>query len=292
MRALRSSAVLVTLLAGLTASAAATGLPPVIAPPPVFTGGTVRAPAVDAVIGERPEIWRGARVVRGRWAVVVGGRGAAPATLADLARRADRASRATVAILGLAGPPRPLVLVPDTTAQAATLAAPAAVSGLAALAATDRMIIEPESFARLTPTGRDVVLAHELTHLVTGAAADGRTPKWLVEGFADYVGHRDAGLPVPVAAAELAADVRAGRAPDGLPLPGDFAAGAPRLAQAYQEAWLACRYVAGRFGERTLVTLYRESMRGDVDAAARRTLGMTMPELAAAWRGYVREELS
>ena len=86
-----------------------------------------------------------------------------------------------------------------------------------------------------------MVITHELTHVATGATRGGRVPMWLSEGFADYVGYRDAGIPVRTAAAELAAEVRAGILPARLPGPGDFAPGAPRLAQAYEEAWLACR---------------------------------------------------
>ncbi|WP_248959405.1 hypothetical protein [Sphaerisporangium perillae] len=263
----------------------------------------------DALIGEHPEIWAGARIIPGERSLLVvaataradavtPGRGdpspeaagaPGPLGLADLARRADRAS---LIVARVAGPVRPLILVPATTEQAAALAAPAAVGGLAAVAAADHVIVEPRSFARLTGTGRDVVLAHELTHVAMGAAMDGRTPKWLVEGFADYVGYLHAGLPVARAAAELAEEVRAGAPPEALPGPGAFAAGSARLAQAYEEAWLACRYVAGRFGERALVTLYRESRRGDPDTALTRTLGMSEEEFTAAWREYVRRQLA
>jgi hypothetical protein len=220
---------------------------------------------------------------------------AEPAELADLARRADRASLVVARVAGQVRPgmpSRPLVLVPATTEQAAVLAAPASVSGLAAVAGTDRVIIEPRSFSLLTATGRDVVLAHELTHVATAAATDGRTPKWLIEGFADYVGYLDSGIPVASAAAELAADVRAGRPPAGLPGPEAFATGSAGPAQAYEEAWLACRYVAGRFGERALVTLYRESMRTGEPTALVRVLGMTTERFTAAWREYVRSALS
>ncbi|MEV7970584.1 hypothetical protein AB0O34_32035 [Sphaerisporangium sp. NPDC088356] len=246
-----------------------------------------------SVLREHPEIWSGAEVVQGERSVVIGRVGSAGgpglAGLSDLARRADRAA---LTVAGVAGPVRPLILVPATTEQAARLAAPAAVSGLAAVAGTDRVIIEPRSFARLTGAGRDVVLAHELTHVATGAAADGRTPKWLIEGFADYVGYLGTGIPVASAAAELGAEVRAGRVPGSLPGSASFAAGSARLAQAYEEAWLACRYVAGRFGERALVTLYRESMRSDPRTALGRALGMTTEEFTAAWREYVRRELA
>ncbi|WP_405151897.1 basic secretory family protein [Sphaerisporangium sp. NBC_01403] len=270
--------------------AALAGLLAALSGPPAGDGPWSRA---GSVMREHPEIWSGAEVVRGERSAVIGRPGGAGgpglAGLADLARRADRAART---VSRVAGPVRPLILVPATTDQAARLAAPAAVGGLAAVAGTDRVIIEPSSFARLTGAGRDVVLAHELTHVATGAATDGRTPKWLIEGFADYVGYLRSGIPVASAAAELAAEVRAGSLPGALPGPASFAAGSARLAQAYEEAWLACRYVAGRFGERALVTLYRESMRSDPRTALGRALGMTTEQFTAAWREYVRRELS
>ncbi|MGW4639789.1 hypothetical protein ACWEN6_14730 [Sphaerisporangium sp. NPDC004334] len=281
------------------------------------------------LIGEHPEIWSGARTFRGDLSLVVaapdalgapgaltahgaptasgttasraatasaagpvpggGAAAASGAAFADLARRADRASRLVARVVG---PVRPLIAVPATTEQAAVLAAPAQVNGLAAVAGADRVIVEPRSFARLTAAGRDVVLAHEITHIATGAALDGSTPKWLVEGFADYVGYLDAGIPARRAAAELADEVRAGRTPERLPGPETFAAGSARQAQAYEEAWLACRYVAGRFGERALVSLYRESRHGDVRAALSRTLRMSLERFTAAWREYVRDQLA
>ncbi|WP_262845917.1 hypothetical protein [Sphaerisporangium corydalis] len=297
MRVVGLWAVLAALLAALTGPADVPGGPAASPGQVMDPGGPGRMtgpqdPAADrrradAVIREHPEIWTGAEVVgSGRALVVALPGGADPA---DLARRADRAS---AVVARLAGPVRPLVLAPATTAQAAVLAAPADLTGLAAVAGAGRVIVEPVSFARLSPVGRDVVLAHELTHVATGASADGRTPTWLVEGFADYAGYLGAGVPVPAAAAELAAEVRAGRVPAALPGREDFAAGAPRAAQAYEEAWLACRYVAGRFGERALVTLYRESMRGDAGAALTRATGMGTAQFTAAWRAYVRTELS
>ncbi|MEO3812356.1 hypothetical protein ABGB17_25440 [Sphaerisporangium sp. B11E5] len=187
-----------------------------------------------------------------------------------------------------------MILVPATTAQAAELAAPAAVGGMAALAGTDRIIVEPRSFALLTDAGRDVVLAHELTHIPMRAATDGRTPKWLIEGFADYAGYLNADIPVRAAAAELAAEIRAGRLPTSLPAPEDFTATRPdgRAARAYEEAWLACRYVARRYGEPRLLALYRAAGRDGVDAALASTLGLTHASFVTAWRAYLRAELS
>ncbi|MGP4093161.1 hypothetical protein [Nonomuraea sp. KM90] len=239
------------------------------------------------------DLWPGGRTVvrRGGRSVVVGhvsyvGQGAG--SLDEMARLADRAGLRVSAVLGR--PVRPLVVVPESAREAARLAGVDRLDGLAAVADRGRVIVVPELFATLNPTGRDVVLAHELTHV---AAGTDHLPVWLYEGFADYVGYRDAGLPVATAAAELAAEVRAGRLPNALPGPAAFAADGrdpDRLARAYQEAWLACRFLADRFGEGTLVRLYREAQAAGLDRALA-SLGLSVATLTARWREYVRDQL-
>lgn len=239
-----------------------------------------------AIIREHPEMWAGASIVRGRNVIAVGGR---RTLVRDLAARADRASRRVGRIWG---PVDTVILIPATTEQAAVLALPAHVNGLAAVAGVDRVIVEPSGFARLSGTGRQVVLTHELTHVATGAATSGDMPVWLVEGFADYVGYLGSGLPVRTVAAELAAEVRAGAPPRELPGRAAFQPGSVRLAQAYEEAWLACHFIADRFGERRLVALYRAALHGDSTTALVRTLGMDTSAFTEAWRDYVLRELS
>ncbi|SEG84797.1 hypothetical protein SAMN05444920_105416 [Nonomuraea solani] len=233
-------------------------------------------------------LWRDGTVVsRGRRSVVVGHHTGA-ATLGELARRADTAGTRVSDVLG--EPVTPLVVVPASTAEAARLAGVGRLDGLAAVADGGRVIVVPEFFAALNSVGKDVVLAHELTHV---AAGTGGLPVWLYEGFADYVGYRDAGLPVRTAAAELAAEVRAGRLPSALPGPAAFAADGrdpARLARAYQEAWLACRFLADRFGEGTLVRLYRDARAAGVDQALA-AQGLSVDSLTARWRAYVRDQL-
>ncbi|MEV5556406.1 hypothetical protein AB0L44_22370 [Nonomuraea wenchangensis] len=268
-------------------------------------------PAASAPIADAPAppagargLWPGESVtVRGTRSVVVGR--AAPSTssapsassaesassvsLVELARLADAAALRVGAVLG--EPVRPLVIVPASAAEAARLAGTGPIDGLAALADGDRVLVVPEVFARLNPTGRDVVLTHELTHV---AAGTDRLPVWLYEGFADYVGYRDSGLPVRTAAAELADEVRAGRLPGELPGPAAFAADGSdpaRLARAYQESWLACRFLADRFGEETLVRLYREARVAGADRALA-GLGLSTATLTDRWRAYVREQLA
>lgn len=249
------------------------------------------APTPDSPVlpAEIRGLWGdGEVVVRGARSVVVG-RHTASGELGDIARRADRAGQRVSAVLGRSV--RPLVVVPPSASEAAGLAGVGRVDGLAAVADRGRVIIVPEFFAKLNSIGKDVVLTHELTHVVAGTD---RLPPWLYEGFADYVGYRDSGLPVRTAAAELAAEVRAGRLPGELPGPAAFAVDGRdpvRLARAYQEAWLACRFLADRFGERTLVRLYRDARAGGVDRALA-ALGLSAATLTARWRDYVRDQLA
>ncbi|GAA4188993.1 hypothetical protein [Microbispora amethystogenes] len=281
--------VLAALLAGSAAAAPPDPLSPLLS-------------RARAAVREQPGMWTGASVARGEHAVVVG----APRRLVtEIARLAGRADRTVTRVWGAHG--GAVVLVPRTEEQAALLAAPAVVGGLAAVATGDRVIVQPAAFARLSAIGRQVVVTHELTHVA--ASGPRAVPMWLLEGFADYVGYLDSGLPVHAVAAELAADLRAGggagadadrEAGTGagtgagaplarLPEPADFAA---RPAQAYEEAWLACRYVAARFGERRLVALYRAALREDADTALRNVLGLTTAELTRLWRSSVRAELA
>ncbi|WP_066362342.1 hypothetical protein [Herbidospora mongoliensis] len=199
----------------------------------------------------------------------------------ELAGQADRAAEAVARVWG--SEVTATVLAPATTEEAAEIARPAPVTGMAALAGPDFVVIEPRSWASLSPQGRVIVLAHELTHVATGAATSPEMPVWLVEGYADYVGYRDSGLSTGTIAAELATDPQA---PRELPTRADFTAGGARVPQAYQEAWLACRYIAEHYGEARLTALYRAA-RADPATALEQTLGVGEAELTAAWVDYV-----
>ncbi|MCG5212253.1 gluzincin family metallopeptidase [Streptosporangium soli] len=208
--------------------------------------------------------------------------------LAAIAAVADNAVARVTALWPLPG--RAVIQVPGTLEEAARRAGSTALAGLAAVATARTVVVVPDGFARLTDLGRGVVLTHELTHVATGAVTTTHLPRWLTEGFADYVGYRDSGLAVPDAAAELAEEVRAGVVPRELPGRPDFEPGSPRLAQAYAEAWLACRYLSGRYGERALVTVYREAVARGVPAALAR-LGLDSSSLTTGWRAHLATEL-
>ncbi|WP_211245647.1 hypothetical protein [Actinomadura oligospora] len=241
-------------------------------------------------------------IVRKGPALVVGD---AP-RLDEIARRLAAAVPAVTTVTGTSWARRAVALAPADAALAARVAGNDAGAGqdiarFAALAVVtpgpdgspgqDRVVVSP-AFGRLNDLGRRVVLTHELTHVATGGARDGRTPIWLIEGFADYVGYRNAGVPVRSAARELAAEVAAGRVPGALPTRSDFDGASGRLSQAYQEAWLACRMVADRYGETTLVRLYRAAGREPEAAALRRILGLPPDTFTADWRDYLRKELT
>jgi hypothetical protein len=165
-------------------------------------------------------------------------------------------------------------------------------------ASTDRVVVDPTVFARLSAAGARIVLAHEFTHLASAAATGPGTPTWLIEGLAETVGHDGAGLSVPAAAAELAAQLRAGAPPSRLPTDAEFAAASgAALAALYQQAWLAGRLIADRVGLAGLVRFYR--LVGEtggpparrVDAALRATLGLGTAAFTATWRDYLWAQL-
>ncbi|MEU6035179.1 hypothetical protein ABZ801_07195 [Actinomadura sp. NPDC047616] len=236
-------------------------------------------------------------VVRGRHTLVVGD----GPRLEEIARRLDAAVPVVAGVTGDGRRRRTVALVPADARLAAALAGPSQnldqIAAVATVAPTaegpgaDRVVVSPTAFARLNELGRDVVLTHELTHVATGGARDGRTPLWLIEGLADYVGYLRADVGVRSAARELRAEVAAGRLPARLPGRADFDGSSPRLSQAYQGAWLACRMIAERYGEATLVRLYRAAGRMPEDTALRGTLGVGPDRFTALWRDYLREEL-
>ena len=161
-----------------------------------------------------------------------------------------------------------------------------------------RLVLDPGADAKLSTVGARIVAAHEITHLATAAVTSAGTARWVVEGFAEYVGELAGGQPVPVAAAELRADVAAGRLPSGLPTDAAFAAGTPGQPQAYQQAWLACRLIAAKAGDNGLVRFYRlAAAPGDapsqaVATALRSVMHVSVPAFTAQWRAYLKAELA
>ncbi|GAA4610943.1 hypothetical protein GCM10023195_46200 [Actinoallomurus liliacearum] len=292
------------------------------------TGWVVSGDGSTHGLRDDPQIWDGPdlTVIRGKRSLVLGegGTGVGDGTgvtegaetrtaeLRDIARRLDTGVGLVSKVVGDRWARRVVALAPATEQQAEELvgdvrnlgdiAALATVSGGAGEAdgGVDRVVITPTAFGRLNGLGRHVVLTHELVHVAMGGARDGHTPMWLVEGLADYVGYKDAGVSTRAAARELAGLISSDGLPAAPPGRSAFTGSGERLSAAYEEAWLACRMIAERYGEGRLVRVYRtaEAVPGDAgdprieDRALRDVLGVDASRFAAQWRAYLRKELT
>ncbi|WP_051696156.1 hypothetical protein [Streptomyces sp. NRRL S-244] len=268
-------------------------------------GGRWRVTGDRAAPGAPPQLWDQGPVeaVEGAHALVLGV-GQSPQTLSAVAAEAERAVPAAGAAWPGAWAGRVVVLVPGSLERMAELLGrPAAeYRGMgavttgrvgAAKAPADRVVVNPEGWAELSAAGRGVVLTHEVTHVATRAATTARTPLWLSEGFADWAAYRGGTTTARQAAPALGRAVRRGELPAALPDDGAFAFGGDpeALARAYEGAWLACRLIAAKWGDATLVRLYERAGREPLATALEETIGGDLPGLTLAWQAGLREEL-
>ncbi|MET8578689.1 hypothetical protein [Streptomyces sp. NPDC005012] len=195
---------------------------------------------------------------------------------------------------------RPLVVVPESTeAMARLLGAPAATYRRTAAVATPgeapRVVVNPEAFATLDASARQIVVTHETTHVALRPSTTARTPMWLSEGCADWTAFRgsERGNDPARAAPALARAVRDGRVPPRLPTDEEFAFGgdAETVGRAYEGAWLACRLVADRWGERAVRALHDAAGAEGEEAALREVLGVDRARFTELWRASLRTEL-
>ncbi len=193
---------------------------------------------------------------------------------------------------------RPVVVVPESTeAMARLLDAPASAYRATAAVTTPgdapRVVVNPEAFGTLGEQARQIVVTHEATHVALRARTTTRTPMWLSEGCADWTAYRGEEQPPAEAAPALARAARDGDVPRGLPTDGEFAFGgdAGTVGRAYEGAWLACRLVADRWGERAVRTLYDAVGEDGEEAALRDVLGVDRAAFTALWQAELREEL-
>lgn len=141
----------------------------------------------------------------------------------------------------------------DLSQVAAITDGPVGPSGLAT---QDRVILNPDAFAKLTKTGRQFVITHEATHVAVRGSLEGAAPLWLVEGFADHVGYAGSGRRRVDLAASLLTKVNGGEGPTRLPTQGDFDPSQGEIGPTYLGAWLAVDLIARRHGEATLQRFY------------------------------------
>ncbi|MGW7578236.1 hypothetical protein [Streptomyces sp. NPDC054765] len=238
------------------------------------------------------------RLVRGRYSLVLGG-AAHLARLTDLAHRVDQAVPAVSAAWKGKWSRKVVVEAPDSVERMAQLMGSDDASGYAGIAAVttgeagvstaapaDRVIINPDAYEELNDLGRRVVLTHETTHVATRAVTTVATPLWLSEGFADWVAYRGSRRRPTTTAPELTRAVARGKVPARLPTDEDFGftAGADRLAKAYEGSWLACRMIAGKWGEAKLIAFYRAAGKGAIRTSSVST-GAPMEAATAAAAG-------
>ncbi|HSO66044.1 MAG TPA: hypothetical protein VLQ78_13175, partial [Ornithinibacter sp.] len=246
-------------------------------------------------------------VRRGEHAVVAGTM--PPARLDEHVRVVDRALPDLRRDWGRT-PGRVLVLAPATAEEADALLGRVPAPGRAPVAATtegptdpdgratgDRVVLDPAAHARLTTSGRDVVLTHELTHVAVRASVAGRQAGWLAEGYADHVGYARADVPDDRLLEPLLAEVRAGRGPSDLPRLTELDPGSGAIEVPYLAAWQAVELIAREHGDdvlaRLVVAASTTGPEADAEAAAdralQRVLGTSRAELTRAWQQRLRD---
>jgi len=152
-----------------------------------------------------------------------------------------------------------------------------------------RFVVLPASVTAGTPYLARLV-RHELTHVAVGVRDDG-APTWFIEGLAEYVGAR----PLPrterripsVAVADAAGNI------GQMPSSSDF--NGPDQDWHYALSWMACDYIAAKFGEARLWNLmdaFHAAHGGTPDsrqdAVLEQEIGMNSHQLAARAAARIR----
>lgn len=248
----------------------------------------------------------GATTVKGRSSTVTGT--VDKATLTAYAAMADRAVAEVSKRWGRTWSRKVTIIAPkdatsfreqvgrsdDLSQVAAITDGPLDVSGLAT---RDRVILNPDAFAKLTPTGRQFVITHESTHVAVRGSLPGAAPLWLVEGFADHVGYAGSGRGRTELAAPLLAKVREGKGPTRLPIQGDYDPGQGEIGPTYLAGWLAVDLIARRDGEAKLQqfcvasTVVGSPAQADAatDTAFRSVLGTTRAAFTNQWLAELKQ---
>lgn len=150
------------------------------------------------------------------------------------------------------------------------------------------IFVNPSVFEPLGRRGAQIVMSHEATHVATGAAISSM-PTWLLEGFADYVALAHVPLPVSRTASQILAEVRQDGPPARLPGKTEFDPQNKALGASYEAAWLACRLLGEKYGEKKLIAFYRASDRaGSTAAPFHELLGTDQRAFTRSWKDYLR----
>jgi hypothetical protein len=254
----------------------------------------------------------GLKVFQGRSAIVIGN--APEARMRDYEAVADSSVRKVTGVWGKDWNSHVVILTPSTTMEFAELVSRSADEGLDQVAAItqgeiepgrpaegDRVVINPKAFTALDPNGRQVVIAHELTHVAARSSTVSPVPIWLSEGMADYVGYSGIDLSRARIAGELLTLVRQGNGPKALPTADDFDPAKSKIATSYSASWLAVSRLVDIYGQAKVVSFYRAisgpltadkaaSLDPDVIAldAFPQVFGVSEAQFVVGWKGYLR----
>jgi hypothetical protein len=227
-----------------------------------------------------------------------------------IAAELDSSVRAVSDVWGSAWSQQVAVLLPDTADEMRALVGPNfPVDTVVAVSVADRVDTEKNSAEGqrvvMSPITSDVlgvaplriVLRHEMTHIATrGSTVDGSS-MWLLEGFADYVGYRESGVPLSQGAPDLNAQMTAKGPPDRLPTDEEFRSRDRTLDLAYQQSLSIARFVADKFSEAKLIELYRVLAKAgrisgkEIDKLLTSVVGLNQEQFVAGWQEYLRETL-
>ena len=134
----------------------------------------------------------------------------------------------------------------------------------------------------------DHVLGHELVHVFQyelaarspgGLQSIGQLPLWVIEGMAEYlsIGREDP---------HTAMWLRDAAFRDDLPTMNQLTRDPRYFPYRYGQAVWA--YIGGRWGDRIIPTLYRQSLRQGFEGAVRSVLGYTSDSLSREWHAAIR----
>ena len=130
--------------------------------------------------------------------------------------------------------------------------------GLPGLGASDvqdtRVIVNPTD----APPGDaflPVLLRHEFTHVAQWNTQAPGTPRWVIEGIAQYTAYRHH-LSLARVSRQIVVDAEAHRWKLAMPASSTFYGEDPGQEYHYDMAWLAWEYISEHYGEKKLKTLY------------------------------------
>jgi hypothetical protein len=148
--------------------------------------------------------------------------------------------------------------------------------------ATTRIVFNPTQLLA-SPATIQHDLVHEFTHAAMGPVTTGYTPRWLVEGFAEYVSYRGR----DVDQRQLREALTKLQTASGLKEGGSFYEDGVN----YVGAWLACQLIVEQFGgEAKLITLYEQFQSvSNADRALTAILGVDSNAFNERWRAYVQQ---